>query len=326
MSDKILPYIQRKAGDPWTVEDFHDLQTQVKTDIHDSIETAIQQLDHVEKSGDAEKFGGMSPDEYAKAIVDRVLSELPKRTGYMMLFKNLKLSEESVIEHQLKAFPLVDIYQLSYFRVVASEDEHIYETFTTFYLYHSSESKIRFRPEEISTSPSVSLEIDPPDGHDYRIPFQRMLELYEIDYDDDSSLNDVETDFWSAFLSEPNDEFDDDQYCHSPWFDRCCREMRTVGYLKQRREWDDIWFQVRPHKTENYPNPTETGEDTGPTWKPNNIGVAHFDLNTLGLVLLNPTDLPASQTDPQPSDPDGNFPPPTAVPADHQKVMVLLKV
>ena len=323
MSDQTLPYIQRKAGDPWTVEDFHELQTIVKEDIHGSIETAIQQLDHVDKAGDAEKFGGKSPDEYAKAIVDRVLAVLPKRTGHMMLFKDLKLQEESIVEHQLGAFPLVDVYQLNYFRVIASEDDHVYETFTTFYLYHSSESKIRFRPEEVPNAPSVSAEIDSPDGHVYRIPFQRMLELYNVKHDDDSSLNDVETDFWKAFLSDPNDEFDDDQYCHSPWIDRCCREMRTLQYLKQRKEWDDMWFQVRPRKTVNYhaegdENPPE------PPWYPNNIGVVHFDLNTLGLKLLKPTELPTPQINPQPLSP--TYPVPEAVATDHQKVMVLLKV
>ncbi len=134
------------------------------------------------------------------------------------------------MEHQLSAFPLTDVYQLGYFRVIASEDEHVYETFTNFYLYHSSESKIRFRPEETPTVPAVSVEIDPPEPPPYRIAFHRMLELYKVEYDDNMSLGDLETDFWKAFFSAPNDEFDDDQYCHSPWFDRCCREMRTVRH------------------------------------------------------------------------------------------------
>ncbi|MCP4285500.1 MAG: hypothetical protein GY792_13755, partial [Gammaproteobacteria bacterium] len=318
---------QRKAGDPWTVEDFHELQTMVKGDIRGSIRSAIDEIEQVAKARDADKFGGKNPEEYAKAIVDRVLAELPKRTGYQMLFKDLKVSEESVVNHQLGAFPLVDLYQLDYFRVIASEDDHIYETFTTFYLYHSSESKIRFRPEETPTAPSVSLPIDPEDGHVYRIPFYRMLELYDVKYDDDMSLGDLENEFWQAFLSDPNDDFDDDQYCHSPWFDRCCREMRTVQYLKRRGNWDDMWFQVHPQKTVNYPN-------DDPTWRPNQIGVAHFDLNTLGLMLLKTPDLPASQTDPVPLDElyggqdagEGEFPPPQAVRNDHLKVMALLKV
>jgi hypothetical protein len=327
MSDQTLPYIQRKAGDPWTVEDFHEMQTMVKEDIQGSIHTAIEQIERVDKSGDAEKFGGKTPEEYAKELVDRVLAVLPRRTGYMMLFKDLKIGEDSIIEHNLATFPQVDVYQLNYFRVIASEDEHVYETFTTFYLYHSSESKIRFRPEELPNAPSVSVEIDPPDGPAYRIPFYRMLELYDVKYNDDSSLNDLETDFWQAFLSAPNDEFDDDQYCHSPWFDRCCREMRTVGYLKKRKEWDELWFQVRPRKTINYRAETNTDGQTNLPWLPNNIGVAHFNLNSLKLNLLRPTELPEEQTNPQPLVPGtANYPVPTAIENDHQKVLVLLKV
>jgi len=329
MSNQPIPYIQRKAGDPWTVEDFHDLQTKVQEDISGSIETAIQQLDRVDKAGDSDKFGGKNPDEYAKAIIDRVLAELPKRTGYMMLFKVLETGEESVVEHKLGAFPLVDVYQLDYFRVIASEDDHVYETFTTFYLYHSSEENIRFRPEE-SSARATSLAIDPEDGHAYRIPFQRMLELFEVQYDDESSLGDVEAEFWNAFLTDPNDKFDDDQYCHSPWLDRHCREIRTVGWLKGRREWDNIYFQVRPRKTINYENGVVTvPDDEAINWTPNNIQVVHFNLNTLGLVLLQKPDLPVSQTGaedkpPQSYNPDfGTIDP---IKDDHLKVMVLIKV
>lgn len=331
MSEQSLPYIQRKAGDPWTVEDFHDVQKMVKDDIHDSIQSAVDQIERVDKAGDAENFGGQNPEEYAKALIDRILAILPSRTGYMMLFKYLKLNEETVVEHKLGAFPLVDLYQLIYFRAIASEDGHIYETFTTFYLYHSGESKIRFRPEETPDRRAVSLSIDPEDGHAYRIPFERLLQLYYVAYDDDTSLGDLENDFWNAFLTDPNDEFDDDQYCHSPWFDRCCQEHRTVRSLKQRGEWDDIYFQVRPRKTTNYDHDVpSTGEIPDNAWTPNNIQVVHFDLNTAGLMLLKAPDLPNSQTGggdgttPSYNSPD--FPNIDAIQADHIKVMALLKV
>jgi len=328
MSDQTLPYIQRKAGDPWTVEDFHEMQTLVKEDIHGSIQTAIDQIEQVDKASDAGKFGGKTPEEYAKEIVERVLAELPKRTGYMMLFKDLKVSEESVVEHKLGAFPLVDLYQLDYFRVIASKDDHVYETFTTFYLYHDSESKIRFKPEGVVGAPAA-LEIDPPDGPAYRIPFYRMLELYNVKYDDHSSLSDLETEFWQAFLSAPNDSFDPDQFCDSPWFDRCCRDMRSVGQIKQRREWDDIYFQVRPRRTINYVHtpPVLGGAIPDNSWAPNNIQVVHFDLNTLGLSLLKKPDLPDSWTNPTSFNANNeSFPPPDAVKDDHLKVMALLKV
>jgi hypothetical protein len=320
-----------KPGDLVSAELWNNTIDGIEADIQEQISTAIENLESVPNSGDAAKFGGKTPAEYAEEIVQRVLHELPKRTGYMVLFKELKLNEESIVEHKLGACPLTDIYQLDYFHVVASEDDHIFEAFTTFYLYHAGESKIRFRPEESPTAPAIAVEIDPSDGYAYRIPFETMLNLYNVDYTDDSSLGDVENDFWQAFYSAPNDEFDDDQYYHSPWFDRCCREGRTVKYLRGRREWDDIYFQVRPRKTVNYPTDpvTQTGGITiapSPTRSPSNIEVVHFNLNTLGLKLLANAELPPAQTNPTASSTVAGWPVMEGVSPAHIKVMALLKV
>ena len=57
----------------------------------------------------------------------------------MRIFKRLEVGEESVVEHNLLASPLVDVYQLDYFRVVASEDGYKYTTWVNFFLYHTSE-------------------------------------------------------------------------------------------------------------------------------------------------------------------------------------------
>ncbi len=326
MSDQPLPYIQRKPGDPITAEDWNEVQVDIKGDIHGQITTAIGALQSVPQSGDAGKFGGKTPDEYAQEIVDRVLHELPKRTGYLAIFKDLKVDQESVVTHKLGACPLTDVYQLDYFRVICSEDDHVYESFVTFFLYHASESKIRFRPEETPNLQSISVPIDPVDGHAYRIPFQTMLKLYQVDYTDSSSLDDVENDFWQAFLNDPNDKFSDDQYCHSPWFDRCCREERTVGYIKGRKEWDDIYFQMRPRKTINYSPTIAFGTNEGPAvWPaPTKIQVVHFDFDTLGLTLVENPILSTDLT--SPTSLGTGFPAPNAIAADHLKVMVLLKV
>lgn len=326
MSDPNLPYIQRKPGDPITAEDWNEMQVDIKNDIQQQISTAIEDLESVPKSGDAEKFGGKSPDEYAEEIIKRVLSELPRRTGYMVLFKELKVGEESVIEHKLSAFPHTDVYLLDYMRVPISEDGKVIESFTTFYLYHGGESKIRFRPEETPQAPSISIEVDPSDGHPFRIPFETLLQQYRVDYTDDSSLEDVENDFWQAFLSSPNDKFDDNQHGHSPWFDRCCREGRTVKQIKSRREWDDMYLQVRPRKTINYPAIMPTTLPPDPVRAPTNIEVMHFDFDTLGLKLLSNAELPIAQIDAGPSSQAAGWPPPDSVTSDHIKVMVLLKV
>ncbi len=322
MTQHLDPYISRNPGDPINAEDWNQIQVMTRQEIEDKSQAAVDALERVNQAGDADKFGGKSPDEYAQYLIDRVLSELPARSGYQMIFKDLKIKEEVVLEHGLHAFPLVDVYQLDYFKVVASEDAHVFETWTTFYLYHSSESRIRFRPEEHPDIPARSVAIDPEDGHPYRIPFQEMLDLYNVKVHSDQSLGDVENEFWQAFFSPPNDVFSDDQYFHSVWFDRCCREERRVGAMK--RDWDDIWFQARPRKTVNYPATAFTGEGgltDGIPPAPTNLEVVHFDFNTLGVKLLHNPVLPSEQT--SASDEEGAA---TPVTNDHLKVMLLLKV
>jgi hypothetical protein len=80
MSDQTQPYIQRKAGDPWTVEDFTSCKRwSAKISTVDRLPSNNWKVD---KAHDSTSSG--NTDEYAKAIVDCVLAELPKRTGYMM--------------------------------------------------------------------------------------------------------------------------------------------------------------------------------------------------------------------------------------------------
>ena len=74
------------------------------------------------------------------------------------------------------------------------------------------------------------------------------MERYRVEFDDDSSLDDLETEFWQAFLASPNEGFDDNQYGHSPWFERCCKEKTTVKQLKRAGDWDELWLQMMPIK------------------------------------------------------------------------------
>ena len=285
-------YIPRNPGDLITAEDWNDLQKKVKQDIGDQTKKAIDGIQSVKKAEDTTKLEGKTIEELTKEILDKVLKEIPKRTGYLQLFKRLKVGQEEAISHKLKAFPLVDVYQLDYFRVVCSEDGNSYEEWVNLYLYHSSEKRLRLDGAD-------SVVIESTDSHPYKIPFSDLLAYYQVQYTDDSSLGDVENDFWKAFFADPNDKFDDDQYCHSPWFDRCCCENRTVGTLKQRGDWDDLWLQMRPRKTINYPTVnTSKDQDSkdqdsvdkatldSTTPAPTQIQVVHFDFDTVGIKLL----------------------------------------
>ncbi|MFH7025270.1 MAG: hypothetical protein ACHBN1_07675 [Heteroscytonema crispum UTEX LB 1556] len=291
MTTQFSPYEVYEPGQLIDAKRMNNMQVKIKDDIVTQTQKAVSEIKTVKSAENAMLFAGKTIAELTEEILQRIFRELPKRTGYLQLFKQLKVDDEQVIQHNLKAFPLVDVYQLDYFRVVVSEDGNKpYEEFVNFYLYHSSEKKIRL---EKANGQTESIAIEPTDGHAYKIPFRQMLELYKIDYSESSSLSDLETEFWKAFFAAPNDEFDDEQYGHSPWFDRCCREDKNVGSLHDKGDWDDIWFQMRPRKTVNFPVASPAREENPRTAEatpaPTQIQIAHFDFDTLGIkVLTNP--------------------------------------
>ena len=164
--------------------------------------------------------------------------------------------------------------------------------------YASSEKKIRYPAGD--GHPKGILEIEPKDPPVYKIPFRVLLEKYKVEYTSTSSLGDLETEFWQALFKAPNDELDDEQYCHSPWFHRCCREEKSVRQLKESGDWDEIWFQMRPRKTINFPGGQLELNGVNPgTWQfateaqvlatpaPTQIEVAQLDLDTVGITLLD---------------------------------------
>lgn len=283
MTTKLTPYEDYQPGQLIDARRMNNMQTLIKEDIGERVTKAIQEIKTVQNAENATLLGGKNLGQIIDDILSRVFQEIPKKTGYLRLFKQLKVNEEEVIKHNLKAFPLVDVYQLDYFRVVCSEDGNKpYDEWVNFYLYHSSEKRIRLEKPDNSTE---SIVIEPTDSHAYKILFKDMLDSYKVEYTADSSLGDVETEFWKAFFSSPNDHFDDDQYCHSPWFDRCCREGRTVGSLGDA--WNDLWFQMRPRKTVNLQEAEGVDVKLPPTSAPTQVEVVHFDLDTLGLKVFN---------------------------------------
>jgi hypothetical protein len=302
MPTETTPYITRNPGDLITAEDWNEMQRKIKEDIAAQVRDAIDKIDKVPNADNAAKLENKTTDELSEEILEKARQELPTRTGYRMLFKRLKSGEEKVIEHGLKAAPLVDVYQLDSFEVVCSEDEQKSSMEVNFYLYHSSEKKLKHEGK--------SFEIESIDSHPYKIQFSDLLSLYQVKYTEASTLADVENEFWKALFAPPNDEFDDDQYCHSPWFDKCCCDLKTVEDLKKRGDWDDLWFQMRPRKTINYPL-----NSNNPTPAPTQIQVAHFDFDNLGIKLVMNPILPTLE------DQKGQVPS-----SNELKVMVLLKV
>lgn len=331
MTETTAPYVDATPGDILTADNWNRLQELVHADIRATSQAAADGVTHVASADDAAHVEGLDLAALTDEITKRVLDDVRGRTGYQQLFKVLKAGEVAVIEHGLGTAPLVDLYRLVYFEVATREDDETRASFATFYLCQAEERRVRV--------PSAgggrrAIDIQPPDGPDYGIPFKDMLTRYGVAYTDTSSLDDLETEFWQAFFAAPNDRFNDDQYSHSPWFERCCKEQQSVRQLKEKGDWDDILFLVQPRKTINFEG---TGE-LNP--QPNDVGVQHLDNNRTALWFLPPTPADVgteSRARAYINDPDGVvLDPGTTPPGDDNaragrydtelKLMVLLKV
>ncbi|SED64802.1 hypothetical protein SAMN05519104_4001 [Rhizobiales bacterium GAS188] len=326
MVDTPAPYIPHSAGDLITAEDWNAMQVDVRQDIATQIATSIANVKDVAHATNADTLDGKNLADLTQAILDQVFAQLPKRTGYMRVFCNLRLHADKIIPHNLKAYPVTDLYQLDYFEVVCAKGEKPEDAvaeWVLFYLYHADERRLRIPPH----TDAIDIETDPK----FRILWKTLIDYFKeqklLDYDDNTTLDDLEVDFWRAMFKSPNDEFDPDSYCHSPWFEKCCGEKRTVGELTKHGDFDDIYLKIKPQKTINFPLGTTSpapDPDAGATAEPTNVRVSQLDLDTVALRLLEPPIYPAS-LGPAPTEKTPIVPLPEGY-KDRLPVMLLLKV
>lgn len=287
MSTMPDPYVSANPGDLITAQLFNGLQMQIKEDIAKQIQQALAALKSVDQAGDAGKLGGKTSKELEDEIIQKALAILPTRTGYRMIFKRLKAGEEKFIEHKLAAIPLSNFLQLDYFPVVCGgqHDDEPTDGLVNFYLFQSGEKKFKTTADKKKT-----VEIQRTDGTpSFKIPFEAMLDLFKVKYPDKQNLGDLVDDFWEAVWKEPNnDEFEQEQYCNSPWFAQCCGERRTVGQLKSGGDWPNLFFQMRPRMTINLPEALGTGGIPPTFGAPPHLQVVHYDFNTMGIKLVEP--------------------------------------
>jgi hypothetical protein len=307
-------------GDLITANLFNGLQDKIKQDTAGQIDDAIKGITKVQQAGDSEKLGGKTPGDLEKSIIDQVLAKLARKTGYKLVFKRLQRDEWDTVAHELGAFPLVDAYQLDYFEVVCADGDDKHNKFVNFYLYHSTETEFKWA----TPAPKRTIHIERSDESEFvfKIRFEDMLKWFEIPYENNSqSISDLVAEFWQQLFKKPNDKFDVDQYCNSPWFEKCCGDNRSIGILKQRDDWDELWFQMRARKTINYPYPAMSPNAANmPSVFPNNIEVVHLDFNNIGIKLLgNPFYVERAAGDPAKAAYD-------EIAKNELKVMLLLKV
>lgn len=296
MATAPTPYIEHHPGDLITAEDWNEMQVDVRQDMAAQIAASIAGVKDVDHAKSADQLGGMSLAELTKYILDQAFAQIPKRTGYMQVFCNLQLNADKVIQHNLKAYPVTDLYQLDYFEVVCAKGDKAGDEqaeWALFYLYHADERRIRIPPH----TDAINIETDPKFRILWKTLIDQFVEQKLIEYTDDTTLDDLEIDFWKAmFQSPPNDAFDPDSYCHSPWFEKCCGEKRTVGDLKKHGDLDDIYLKIKPQKTINLPQ-NETPDPTRTVLaEPANVRVSQLDLDTVALRLMAAVTYPNMNT------------------------------
>lgn len=293
MTETTQPYITANPGDLITAENMNAMQMDIRQDIAQQVAAGVAGKHDIEHATSADQLGGMTLDQVTSHILNLALAEVAKRTGYMQVFCNLKLNDDKIIEHKLRAYPTADVYQLDYFLAVFAKDDAPADAqaqWALFYLYHADERRLRI-PQKTD---AIDIESDPK----FRILWRHLIDQFReenlLEYDDDTTLDDLEVDFWRAMFRSPNDSFDPDASGHSPWFEKCCGERRTVGELKRHGDFDDIYLKVKPRKTINY---AETSASLDPTqdaskpydWyqpEPTNVRVSQLDPDKVALRLL----------------------------------------
>lgn len=348
--EELSPYIEQKPRDLLTADNWNEMQRRIKEDIRATSREAAEAIERVARADDSDRLEGLSADELKTDIIKKALDEVRARRGYLQVFRVLEMGEESVIEHGFGACPLVDVYQLDYFPVVCCEDKEEYPAWVTFYFHHGGEGTLRYTGTD---NQRRTLEIQPRGGPSWGIRLADFLDRYKISPKRDQTLADLETEIWDAFFAHSGENnFQDPQYGHSVWFDKCCREEKRIRELSQ--DWDDLWIQMRPRKTVNYPGVVQADASTGgttfpgggwmylnlsdvtsleeapPSPAPTQIQVAQYGWNTVGVELLGPPVYPAAWFEDNPLGLKGFPPLHTYYEVDKEdfnelKVMVLLK-
>jgi hypothetical protein len=171
-------------------------------------------------------------------------------TGTLRVFKRLRRDKANLVQHGFGTMPLVDVYELTSFEVVASADEMSDAQRVQFYVYHTRDASAQVRGPDGFVR---RITVDDGESRALRIPFDQALRIAGVRYDDRSTLGDVVVEFWSAFFREPSDTFDETDYGNSPWLDAAVGDRRTVAELKRGGGWDELFLQFRPRKTLNWP-------------------------------------------------------------------------
>lgn len=291
------PYIKQVPGGVITAEANNSVQVMIKDDIQDQIAKAKEAIkkEGVDKAGNADKLENKNIAQLKEEFLKAAEQLVAKRTGYRSYFRRINNKEDTVIEHKLLDYPVVDVYELEPIGdAICSEDGELSQADTPveskilFYLHHASEWSVSKKLSDgTAASRPIKMTLDP----NFSIPFSEMLTHYGITPAGEETLDALETRFWQAFFAQNGEAFspiNDEATCHSPWFDRCCGDRRTYDQLTKAGEWDKLLFHVKPRKTINY-QAAATGGTVIITQRSRPVltQVSQYTFNKIGIKLLD---------------------------------------
>jgi hypothetical protein len=235
MSNQTQPYIGYKPGDLIAAESMNEMQVKIKEDIQGQIKVAKEEVKKtgVDRADNAGKFDNKTPKVWTDELDQRYATKVHDHEGlaaYRRYFKRLRPGQTVVLEHKLGRFPLVDVSEL--LPIAPGVTPPINEKF---YLYYHHEERDR----DLLFTEDRGMVRWP-----WGTPLEQLLSEYQVEWEDDDSLGDVVNDFLDAFFKPP--AVDHIEHKTSKWIDDH-REM-TIGKLKERNEWPDIRWVVRPEK------------------------------------------------------------------------------
>lgn len=267
-------YIKRNPGDLITAEDWNEMQAKFKKDIEDKIKSAKEQIKEtgVDQAGNADKFDNKTPKDWTDEFDQRYAPNVHDHEGqtvYRRYHKRFsKDTPTAFLHHKLGRFPLVDIYELLPVsaEVIADDTIEVSDVNPTkFFLYYHHEEADKFGLNVKVYREQVPLGI----------PIEAVLTEYDVEWEDDDTLQDVRNDLWDKLFTQPNDEI---THALSPWIEK--NQRLKISELKNNDEWPDIRLAFRPRKLEFVANvdTTITGDVIG---KQPPILVTHVNYDTL---------------------------------------------
>jgi hypothetical protein len=265
-------YDPATPGELFTAERYRAAQRAIQEDIAKQIAEAKEAIEEsgVARADNAEQFDNKTPKEWTDALDERYAPKAhdhEELAGYRRYIKQLEAEDIVVLEHKLGRFPLVDVYELLPIAPTVRAGDAIP---VKFYLYYHHEERDR---DLLFTQDRGRVRWP------WGVPIEKLLWEYQVEWEDDDSLGDVFNDFLDAFFKPP--VVDHMPHSTSPWIDDHREDV--IADLKQRDEWPDIRWVMRPQKlVVGIPRvgPEEWPGTPGTPW----VEVTHLSYDTLSIV------------------------------------------